>query len=153
MRKHPLAGAKQGKVFGIDLGNGSYGYLRIFRGSSLGVLPIITDKLFGNVEPLRDLTPESFFFFAAPPDDPTEMTLIGEIPFPDQEHAEPPPCFSAPDKFQSHYRIYHRGIYREGTEADVAGMAPCRRASPAKLREFILSKAAQFAKLRSERKK
>lgn len=150
VKRHSLSGAKEGRVFGIHLGEDTYGYVRTFRGSCLGVLPVITKRLLGNVDVLRRMSPTEFFFFAAPPDDPTPMILIGDIPFDDPEQAQPPACFSPPDAFQGYYRIYERGMFRQATEAEVRGMSRCKNATPKHLREFILSRIGEFTKLNVE---
>jgi len=152
VKKHPLAGAKEGKIFALEVAQNLYGYVRIYRGSSLGLLPVTTEHLLESVEALRGIEAKWFFFFAAPPDDATQMFPLGNISFDHPEEAEPPPCYDPPDAFQGYYRIYQHGMFRRAEQAEVGNLERCKGTSPAKLRDFILSNISQFHSLTKRKK-
>jgi hypothetical protein len=148
MKKHPLLNAKKGEVYSVFLNQKSFCYVRIFRGSSLGVIPVITEALLSEFSPLRSVPPKWFFIYMAPNEDPTDMVRIGEYPLEGPDDAWPPPCYWPPSIIHSDYIIEHQGMRRSATKEETIGMSRCTRITPAELRNFIISKRDECTKLK-----
>ena len=136
---HPFSQAPAGTVFAIAISPGFWGFLRFFRGLSMGVQSIVGRS--PQLPPGFDWNnqPISWVFFSfAPDDDKTEAIPLGLVAFESDEAAWAPPCFYPPDVIENCYRIHERGMVKKPCDQkDVAGMRECQRVTPAQLAAFL----------------
>ena len=139
MKAHPLSRAKEAQVLAVKFGMDQWGFIRILRGSALGIWNKWTTA---PVEIPANITerPEKWFcHYLSPKTDDTEMIELGVLPFDSDEQLWAPPCFYPPDVFQNHYRIYFRGLFREANMNDVVSILRCERLEPVQLVERLRS--------------
>lgn len=143
MKRHLLFQAPVGAVFAIAIVPGKWGFVRFFRGLSMGILSIVRNSPeMPNIDWKNPPIGWVFFSFA-PDSDTTKVVKLGTVPFDDEEAAWSPPCFYPPDELQACYKIHERGTIRKTTAAnDVSGMAECRTLTPARLADFLRERLA-----------
>lgn len=135
MKSHPLSRATEAQVLAVRFGVEQWGFVRIFRGSALGIWDKWATGPIAVPVKLEE-TPEKWFcHYLSPKVEETEVIEIGVLPFASDEQSWAPPCFYAPDIFQNHYRIYNRGMFRVASAEEVVGINPCERMAPAQLAE------------------
>jgi len=140
MKRHILNSATTGDVWAISLEGEDYGYVRIYQGACLGVLPVVSGRLMADVDQLRAHPPRWFFGFAAPPTDNTEVFRVGTWSFPDFDSSWAPPRYMPPDIYKSYYRIAEKGTLRRAEEREALGLQKAQTATPAWLQQFILDR-------------
>ena len=140
--KHPLYEAKPGEFYAIELPDGSFGYVRIHRGSALGVLPARSTHLLTSTAQLLTCEPQHYFEFMAPNDDSTRMVRIGSRHFFDPADFSTgfaPPRWIAPSIFKGFYQILERGERRRAEQAETIGLQRRETVTPTKLRDFVVT--------------
>jgi len=146
MKTHPLYRAKAGDFYAVSVREGLYGYVRIFGGCSLGVMPKLTQGIVKGIRVIMSLKPRWYFEFLSPSDDPTEMLRIGNIPFIDENDQWPPDRFEPPRlPIITYYRIISKGEYRRVDQREAAGLQERKTVTPTRLKEFILTLEKQGA--------
>lgn len=141
--KHILHTANTGDVLAVSLSKGEFGYVRIFNGACLGVIPIISQGLVREVRLLANTQARWFLDYAAPATDKTEMIRVGEIPFEGFNAAWPPARYVPPDMFKNYFQIYERGMRRPASEEEAKALQKAQRVTPESLQRFIEDQRAQ----------
>ena len=140
IKNHPFFQAPTGAVYAIAIMPEKWGFVRFFRGNSVGILRIVCAT---SAMPNIDWTnpPVGWVFSSfAPRSDRTEVVPLGLVSFPDEDSEWAPPCFTAPDPMDNCYKIHDKWTIRRATEKEVLGMRSCRRVTPAQLAEFLREK-------------
>lgn len=143
MKEYSHSLSKLGDMFAIALHAGEYGYARRYRGSSIGVIPVISAGIVDGLEKLTTSTPRWYFNFVVPLSDDIALIKIGEIRFENVDEAWPPPRFIPPDIFKNFFQILERGQRRRATEAEAKGLQQVKTLTPESLREFICSHSSE----------
>jgi hypothetical protein len=133
MKFHPLVKAKESQVLAVRFGIDQWGFIRIHRGSDLGIWNVWTKHPVAIPDDISENPEKWFCHYLSPNQDDTEMINLGSLPFASDEEAWAPMCFVPPDFCNNHYRFYFRGMYRNGSKDDIEGIQPCERLTPAKL--------------------
>jgi hypothetical protein len=138
VKNHPFFLPPAGAVFAIAIAPDRWGFVRFFRGLSMGVLSLVGDA---PVMPDIDWSkpPIKWIFFSfAPRKDSTQAVALGVVSFENESAEWGPPCFDPPDVIESCYRIHERGMIRKpATAKDVEGMMQCRTVTPTQLAQFL----------------
>lgn len=137
MRGHAIERSQPGDVYAIGLDEELFGYVRILQAGALGVLPVVSTGLLTDPARLADERPRWHFEFEADLDDPTEVLRLGHLPFASEEEAWAPPRFNPPSPLDGQPRILVRGVRRQATQAQIAGLPRQEYTHPERLRAFL----------------
>lgn len=112
-----------GDIIAIPLGDGHYGYGRVYRDASIGIFDMVSQE----IKTLDDVMAHSIVFWNGFFE--TEVRngnwlIIGCVVFRDNEDPWAPPQYIEDVLSPGKYQIYHRGKLRSATKAEVNGLEP-----------------------------
>ena len=97
--------ASPGDILGIDIGEGVFCYLRVYRFGK-GVLPFLSRGPVEQVSALPTLTPRFFIQTWVYNSDPTPIFVVGHVPFASDEESWGQPMYYPPDPIEPCFKIH-----------------------------------------------
>jgi hypothetical protein len=127
---------KAGDVFAIPLGEGRFGFGRLFRDTTVAVF----SRISSDITDVADLCGAPVAFYAAVFDTAIrsgEWPKIGECPFPDPDNAWPPPRVIEDILRPGTFKVYERGEIRRAPAEEVRSLDRALIYKPAQLVDRI----------------
>ena len=153
--RSPLMAGEPGNLVAVDIGDGDFCYLRIYRFGK-GVLPFLSRGLVTEVSALPSFSPRFFIQTWVYDSDPTPMFSLGHVPFATEEESWGQPMYFPPDPIEPCFKIHGifnglSSIIKPVSEAEVAGLERYQRYEPAELRSLLFSRHKDWAYLEKSR--
>lgn len=134
-----MGSLKLGDVVAIPLGDGRFSFGRIYHGA-VGIYSG-TSAEFPILSALARRRPRRFFYYAMLPGSRGhfDWLFVGRLPFVSGEDSDAPPMSASDPIFHpGRHRLYHKGFYRDVTEAETCGLQHYTIHAPQSIREALL---------------
>ena len=125
-------------IVAIPLPNRCYAYGRIFYDSTIGIYKMITRI----IAPTEDVIRCEISFYAGFFDTKIlsgDWSIIESQKFASEEEAWPPPTYIQDIVNPEKYRIYHKGLMRPATKAEISGLDKAMMYKPESLESKIMT--------------
>lgn len=112
---------KPGNVVAIPLSNGRFAFGRLMKDSGIAIHKVTHKSL---VPPDFWGTPDVLFYtsFVDNRVKDGSWRVVGMVPFETEDEAFPPPSRNDDVLNRNHHMIYHKGVLRDASEAEVQGL-------------------------------